>query len=123
RGGEEFAAPLCFIGVRDVPRPQWSPTMRLMRVATAVSVLALLSCSSDDDGTDPAAAGIAAKITAVSSSAGGAGTVKSGSVPDGSGPALTIASVLSVINGGTATVPVAGAAAFQRLAVAISGVE
>jgi hypothetical protein len=88
----------------------------------AVSVMTLLSCE-DDSGTDPAAGGIAAKITGVQTATGVNGTVKTGTVSEGNGPALTIATALSVINGGTATVPVTGAAAFQRLAVEISGVD
>ena len=96
--------------------------MRAMRAAMVASALMLMSCESDE-GTDPAASGIAAKITGVQTATGVAGTAKTGTVPEGSGPALTIANALSVINGGTATVPVTGAAAFQRLAVAISGVD
>ena len=96
--------------------------MRLMRVAMAVSVLTLLSCESDDEGTDPAASGIAAKITGVQTATQVVGALKTGSVPEGSGPSLTIASAISVINGGTAAVPVTSAASFQRLAVSIAGV-
>jgi hypothetical protein len=96
--------------------------MRFDRMVLAASVLTLMSC--DSDSTDPdTVSGIASKITAVQTATGATGSVKTGSVPEGSGPALTIATALSVINGGTATVPVTAAAAFQRLALEIDGIE
>ena len=96
--------------------------MKLTRVIAVAAVAALFGCD-DDSGTEPTAVSIAAKITSVQTSTGVEGTVKAGSIPEGNGPALTVASVLSVINGGTAAVPVTAAASFQRLAVAIQGVD
>lgn len=96
--------------------------MRVAHVVLAASAFAVMSCSSDSS-TDPADTGIAAKITSVQTTAGAKGAVKNGSVPNGNGPALTIANALSVINGGTAAVPVTGAAAFERLAISVNGVD
>jgi hypothetical protein len=96
--------------------------MKWMRVVMVASVLTLMSCDSDEN-TGPAASGIASKITGVQTATGVTGTVKTGSVPEGTGPALTVANALSVINGGTATVPITGAASFQRIAIAIDGIE
>jgi hypothetical protein len=99
-----------------------TPT-RLLNIVACSLVAATLSCSDRPTGLK-SVTGIAAKILKVQTASGIVGTVKRGSPNTGTtGPAITVPSLLSVINGGTSAVTVTSVQPIYRLVISIDGVE
>jgi hypothetical protein len=99
-----------------------TPT-RLLNIVACSLLAATLSCSDRPTGLK-SVTGIATKILKVQTASGINGTIKRGSPNTGGiGPAITVPSLLSVINGGTSAVTVTSVQPIYRLVISIDGVE
>lgn len=102
------------------------PVFRQSAIAFAAVMLSGGCIVSNDNGTGPDNnSGIVTRIIGVQTSTGTVGTVHSGAVPAAqtSGPAASVASNISVINGGTSQVGVNSSASMTKVLVAVQGVD
>lgn len=94
--------------------------MRNLRFIGMLAMVVLASCSSGG-GDNNSSTGIVAHIKAVQTSDGILGSLHTGSPPSGGGATVTAPEFLSVVNGGTGSVPITSSADFVHVAVAVSG--
>lgn len=84
-----------------------------------VALVTLAACSGDS--TAPAATGVRTKITAVQTAGGVAAAVRTGTLPTGTGPSVTVPAALNIINGGTSALSLTSTAGYARVAIAVDG--
>jgi hypothetical protein len=86
---------------------------------TSLIFATITACSGDS--TEPAVTGVRAKITGVQTSGGVTASVRSGALPTGTGPSVTVPSSLSIINGGTSALSLTSTTAYTRVAIGVDG--